>query len=1162
MKRTRKLMKIKIFIVLVVICVFSSQIHGIKATEYDQTTSRLFDEENLESVSTDDLYITTPYTENPLRKFNHITSEPNTRAQPIVIAFQDDATSSTEIPNYECGAVRNPIYTLDETKISIQWSPPNNPEKCNGTYVVQLIDNDNEAVISNLTTSDTSVEFLNLESCGSYRFEINSFDLAGNPGESNEKFFKTETVIPSPVINLKYNSTSSVESQATSVTIQWEEPKSGKKCVKEYEVLMWRRDRESEEEDPNIISSNITSRTITQLELTACEIYVVQVTAIVNASIRGVENKITMTMAARLTVAPSKTERESYGQHFLNLSTTNNDIKSVCFPSLAMFTCTYEGNDTEVEKELIKEVLVYPDDEKYYVVFEDLLPYTKYECNAKLYNVMGWSASSLINGVHLTDEDIPDRPTDVFVNETKPNSFRVSWDAPERANGILNYYRLYIRMIKPLYIIPDSCGGIRTINISHTEPATVYTRIVDELNAYVQYSVQVAASNNKGVGDYSDTIFIETKAAPSDAVNNLNFNVTVPTSVNEYNAIYTFMWDIPCRTNGLLKGFRLRAEGTRQNYDTHLIDITIQANENDTFYLYDVEDFKPSYGYNMTVTPVTGPEVANERNKISFIYVLTVPGVPKANNFSNWGYLDTSTAPNPTQSVQISISRRIMKSDEGEISWYAILLSEIGCQEDPEPKNGVLSPGIDWPDVLSWHDVQDKECIPQYQTTPKRLSVGENEFGPILYTIGTSDCTNDPNYCNGPLKPGTKYAVIVRIFTETGYSDTQMMVFETDRLIALLLIITLITALLSSGFLIGLLVLYKKGMFEPSPGLTILPGIDEINGKNFIERYNEMTANKNERLIKEYKTIDADTAILENYSFNAARQNSGKNRYSNIHPFDHNRVVLKMDDGDSDYINASYIDGFKQEREYIACQGPKPETCNDFWRMILENKVESIVMLTSFKEGNKIKCAEYFPNNGDFRYYDDIIVRCQDELSFSTYKKRKFFIEKGEETTEVQHYHFFKWLDHDCPKYPNELIKFVKQVRCERKVQEVPLVVHCSAGVGRTGTFIALDIIMQKIKEEKRLNIYEIVKQLRMQRVKMVQTPGQYIYLYKCVYELMIKEKNWTQRLIEKLTKTPEKQEIVDEEKSDCNTILGELSPLPNGKKTENGHINNTESHI
>lgn len=121
---------------------------------------------------------------------------------------------------------------------------------------------------------------------------------------------------------------------------------------------------------------------------------------------------------------------------------------------------------------------------------------------------------------------------------------------------------------------------------------------------------------------------------------------------------------------------------------------------------------------------------------------------------------------------------------------------------------------------------------------------------------------------------------------------------------------------------------------------------------------------------------------------------------------------------------------------------------------------------------------------------------------------------------------------------------------------------------------------MQKIKEDKRLNIYEIVKQLRMQRVKMVQTPGQYIYLYKCVYELMRKEKSWTQRVLgmnlqfflvhfthkslnstEKFLKQPE-TETIDDEKSDCNTIMGELSPKPNGTKTENGHIRNTESHI
>lgn len=115
--------------------------------------------------------------------------------------------------------------------------------------------------------------------------------------------------------------------------------------------------------------------------------------------------------------------------------------------------------------------------------------------------------------------------------------------------------------------------------------------------------------------------------------------------------------------------------------------------------------------------------------------------------------------------------------------------------------------------------------------------------------------------------------------------------------------------------------------------------------------------------------------------------------------------------------------------------------------MILELKVESIVMLTSFKEGNKIKCAEYFPVLGEFNYYDDVVVRCTIEQQFDTYKKRVFVVDKGNDDAaggvEVAHYHFLKWLDHDCPKYPYDLIKFVKQVRTDRKVLEVPLVVHC-----------------------------------------------------------------------------------------------------------------------
>ena len=112
---------------------------------------------------------------------------------------------------------------------------------------------------------------------------------------------------------------------------------------------------------------------------------------------------------------------------------------------------------------------------------------------------------------------------------------------------------------------------------------------------------------------------------------------------------------------------------------------------------------------------------------------------------------------------------------------------------------------------------------------------------------------------------------------------------------------------------------------------------------------------------------------------------------------------------------------------------------------------------------------------------------------------------QGNLTKAVFHYHFLEWPDHSCPASTADLIKFCKIVRAERKSYAIPLVVHCSAGVGRTGTFIALDIVLQRLQQEKKINVYDTVKQLRRQRVKMVQTLDQYTFLYQCCMEYVSK---------------------------------------------------------
>lgn len=219
-------------------------------------------------------------------------------------------------------------------------------------------------------------------------------------------------------------------------------------------------------------------------------------------------------------------------------------------------------------------------------------------------------------------------------------------------------------------------------------------------------------------------------------------------------------------------------------------------------------------------------------------------------------------------------------------------------------------------------------------------------------------------------------------------------------------------------------------------------------------------------------------------------------------------LLSTKETNDSDYINASFIDGYKRKKEYIATQGPKPESCFDFWTMILQCKCDKIIMLTQLTEGDKIKCHKYYPELNETLNFENISIKNIKDTCQDVYQRRELLIIKSNSATNRQYkktvvqYHFKKWPDHNCPENTVDLIKFINIIKHEKR-STAPIVVHCSAGVGRTGTLIALDISLQKMKDEKTVNIYEIVKKLRQQRVKMVQTLEQYKFLYKCIDEFI-----------------------------------------------------------
>uniref|UniRef100_A0A8C1J9B1 protein-tyrosine-phosphatase n=1 Tax=Cyprinus carpio TaxID=7962 RepID=A0A8C1J9B1_CYPCA len=206
-----------------------------------------------------------------------------------------------------------------------------------------------------------------------------------------------------------------------------------------------------------------------------------------------------------------------------------------------------------------------------------------------------------------------------------------------------------------------------------------------------------------------------------------------------------------------------------------------------------------------------------------------------------------------------------------------------------------------------------------------------------------------------------------------------------------------------------------------------------------------------------------------------------------------------------DYINANCIPGYNSRKEFIAAQGPLPVTVNEFWRMVWEKNVYTIVMLTKCNEMGRVKCEKYWPSGTN--HFHNISVTTTSEIELESWTIRDFRIKnvKTAESRYVRQFHFTAWPDHGVPQTTEVLIDFRHLVRehMEQYSRHSPTVVHCSAGVGKTGTFIAIDHLIFQIEKDSMVDIYGIVNDMRMHRPLMVQTEEQYVYLHQCAYDII-----------------------------------------------------------
>ncbi|XP_028829791.1 receptor-type tyrosine-protein phosphatase delta isoform X7 [Denticeps clupeoides] len=284
-----------------------------------------------------------------------------------------------------------------------------------------------------------------------------------------------------------------------------------------------------------------------------------------------------------------------------------------------------------------------------------------------------------------------------------------------------------------------------------------------------------------------------------------------------------------------------------------------------------------------------------------------------------------------------------------------------------------------------------------------------------------------------------------------------------------------------------------------TPGMTSHPPIPIMDLADHLER---LKANDNLKLSQEYESIDPGQQFTWEHS--NLEVNKPKNRYANVIAYDHYRVLLSAIDGipGSDYINGNYIDGYRKQNAYIATQGPLPETFGDFWRMIWEQRSSNIVMMTKLEERSRVKCDQYWPTRGT-ETYGLIQVTLVDTVELATYCVRTFSLYKNgsSEKREVRQFQFTAWPDHGVPEHPTPFLSFLRRVKACNPPDAGPMIVHCSAGVGRTGCFIVIDAMLERIKHEKTVDIYGHVTLMRAQRNYMVQTEDQYVFIHDALLE-------------------------------------------------------------
>ncbi|XP_029104792.1 phosphatidylinositol phosphatase PTPRQ [Scleropages formosus] len=762
------------------------------------------------------------------------------------------------------------------------------------------------------------------------------------------------------------------------------------------------------------------------------------------------------------------------------------------------------------------------------VTIDSLIKYTRYRFRVRARTNAGYgNASDWVSVLTLPGK--PDAPPRDVSALPSSNSLKIQWKAPEVLSGPTSYL---------IDIIPEDGLGVNlTVVRRHEEITTV---VVSNLTAFTLYSVTVTAftgdvADARKDGKASDTVHVRTlEDEPKDPPR----NVTLQLIPEDVTRVY-LSFSPPDNPNGKIIAYKAMVyKGGDLDFQIQSLDIIERSNNTFTAV---IDGLKGGYNYSIRIFAVNGVG----RGPSSEVQLATGVKPPPKPNKKPVVALYPSGAPMVTaRTITTQMPTCYFTDQHGPIEKVQVIVAEFRVRNS---------------NLTNWYNAYYNSPAPYITddgfSNPECLDgVARKDLNSKRYTIGAkNDCLSQENaLCNGPLKPKTHYVFKFRAtntlgqYTDSEYSDpvktSDDRLLTRDEEIILGVLLSFFLAIFLIVVIYTSVRIHQKqkegGTYSPREAeiidtklkldqliavadlelkeeklnrlLSYRKSLKPINKKSFLQHVEDLCANDNAKFQEEFSELPK---VLQDLATSDADLpwNRSKNRFTNIKPYNNNRVKLLSEPGvpGSDYINASFVSGYLCPNEFIATQGPLPGTVGDFWRMIWETRSRTIVMLTQCFEKGRIRCHQYWPeDNKPVTVFGDIIITKLAEDVFPDWTVRVLKVERHGNYMVVNHFNFTSWPEHGVPESSATLIQFVKAIRANRGRDSSNIVVHCSAGVGRTGVFIALDHLVQHVRDHDFVDVYGLVAELRSERMCMVQNLAQYMFLHQSTLDLLSSKGN------------------------------------------------------